>query len=48
MAKSTILSIFLVFLKREEFGNNKNLKFVNVSGTALCLGPTSLHEGVFS
>ena len=48
MAKSTILTIFLVCLKREEFGNNENLKFVNFSSTALCLGPTSLHEGFFS
>ena len=32
----------------KKFGNNKNLKFENFSGTALCLGPTSLHEGVFS
>ena len=32
----------------KKFENNKNLKFVNFSGTALCLGPTSLHEGVFS
>ena len=48
MAKSTILSNFLVCLKREEFGKNKNLKFVNFSSTALRLGPTSLHEGFFS